>query len=93
VIFKLEPEGKDPYGRLKGGQMILIGHLKSAKMCRNGDSELFMHLEAGNKSIGTFPLDYRDLAITSSSPSSSGSYGVFILIRPIPASQLQDGAV
>jgi hypothetical protein len=62
VIFKLEPERKDPYGRLKGGQMILIGHLKGARMCRKEDSELLMQLDAGNKSMGTFFLDYRDLA-------------------------------
>ena len=65
VVFKLEPEGKDPYGRLKGGRMILIGHLKSAKMCRKEDSELLMQLLAGGKPMGTFFLDYRDLAPSS----------------------------
>ncbi|KAE8448783.1 hypothetical protein EG329_008785 [Mollisiaceae sp. DMI_Dod_QoI] len=62
VLFKLEPKGKDPYGRLKGGQMILIGHLKRARMCRKEDSELLMQLDAGGKSMGGFCLDYKDLA-------------------------------
>jgi hypothetical protein len=62
VIFKLTPEGQDPYGRLKGGQIILIGHLKSARMCRKGGSEVLMQLDADEKSMGTFFLDYRDLA-------------------------------
>lgn len=62
VIFKLEPEGKDPYGRLKGGQMILIGNLIRARMRRKEDSELLMQLVAGGKSMGTFPLDYKDVA-------------------------------
>jgi len=62
VIIKLEPEGKDPYGRLKGGQMILIGHLIRARMCRKDDGELLMKLVVGDKSMGTFSLDYRDLA-------------------------------
>jgi hypothetical protein len=42
--------------------MILIGHLKSARMCRKEDSDLLMQLDAGGKSMGTFSLDYRDLA-------------------------------
>jgi len=62
VLFKLEPEGKDKHGRLKGGQMILIGHLKSARMHRKEDSELLMQLDVGDKFMGTFFLDYRDLA-------------------------------
>lgn len=63
VKFHLTPEGHDPYGRLRDGNMKLTGWLKSAQICRKEiDDGLLMTLHAGGKRMAAFYLDLVDLA-------------------------------
>lgn len=63
VIFKLTPQGIDPNGTLKDGQMQLTGNIKSATMRRiTAKEDLTMRLEAGSKVMANFQLDFADQA-------------------------------
>jgi hypothetical protein len=63
IKFELVPEGKNPYGRLKDGRMIITGLIIKAEMCRENDNaNLLMKLYVGTNSLGRFILDLAEFA-------------------------------
>jgi hypothetical protein len=63
IKFELLPEGKNLYGRLKDGCMIITGLIIRAEMCRENDNaNLLMNLHVGTRSLTRFILDLAEFA-------------------------------
>jgi len=63
IKFELLPEGKNPYGRLKDGRMIITGMIIRAEMHRENDNaNLLMKLHVGTRSLARFILDLAEFA-------------------------------
>jgi hypothetical protein len=68
IKFELFPEGKNPYGRLKGGRMKITGLMMRAEMCReNANANLLMRLRVGTRSLARFHIDLAEFAPDPSS--------------------------
>lgn len=69
IRFNLSPEGLNPYGQLKKGNMELTGRLITAKMrSMRMEAPLLMVLEADGKTMASFPLDLAEYIPLPPSP-------------------------
>lgn len=63
VRFALVPEGQNPYGHLKGGNMGVTGWLLSAAMTRHSIAlDILMNLDANGKRMCSFTIDLIEYA-------------------------------